>query len=176
MLRGEKCVRHGLRFHALAGIHHQQGSFASRERARDLIRKVHVPGSIDEVELIFLAVRGAIVQANTLGFDGDAALSFQIHGVEHLRGHFALAERARQFQQAIGKGRLAMVDVRDNAKVADEAGIHEGMFIPARGNREARHNKRAKRLRIRQFDTIAGKRPEERPESLKKPAFFLWIS
>jgi hypothetical protein len=64
--------------------------------------------------------------------------------------------------------------VRDNAKVANEAGIHEDMFIPARGNRAARHNKRAKRLRIRQFDTIAGKRPEERPKSLKKPAFFLW--
>ncbi len=131
-----------------------------------------MPGRIDEIELIFLAVRGAIMQANALGFDGDAALFFQIHGVEHLRGHFALAERAGQFQQAIGKGRLAMVDVRDNAEVADEPGIHEGMFIPARGNREARHNERAKRLRIRQFDTIARERPEERPESLNKTGIF----
>src|SRR5438309_28402 len=52
------------------------------------------------------------MQANALGFDGDAALLFQIHGIEHLRGHFALAERSGQFQQAIGKRRLAMgVDV-----------------------------------------------------------------
>jgi len=69
--------------------------------------------------------------------------------------------------------------VRDNAKVAYEAGIHEGMFIPARGSRAARHNERAKRLRIPQFATIARERPEEPEERLNplaKPWFFLGIS
>jgi hypothetical protein len=64
--------------------------------------------------------------------------------------------------------------MRDNAKVAYEAGIHEGMFIPARGSRAARHNERAKRLRIPQFATIARERPEERLNSVPKPLIFLW--
>ena len=124
VLRGQKCVGHGLCFHSLAGIHDEQRAFAGGKRARDFVGKIDVTGSIDEVELIFLAVGGAVMQANTLGFDGDAALFFQIHGIEHLRGHFALGERAGKFEQAIGKGRLAVVDVRDDAEVADETGIH----------------------------------------------------
>ncbi len=144
VLCGEKRVRHRLRFHALAGVHHQQRSFAGRQRPGNLIRKIDVAGRIDEVELIFLSVSGVVMQANALGFDGDAALFLQIHGIEHLRGHFALAERAGQLQQAIGKRRLAMVDMRDDAEVADEAGIHEDAFIPGRGNRAARHSEAAK--------------------------------
>ena len=89
-------------------------------------------GRVDEIHLIFLSVGGAIVQANALSLDGDAALLFQVHGIKHLRGHLALAERACKLEQSIGKRRFAMIDMRDDAEVADEAGIHEGAFISAR--------------------------------------------
>ena len=81
-------------------------------------------GRVDQVELILVAVVGVVVQANALGFDGDAALALQIHGVEHLRDHFALGERAGHFEQAVGQRGLAVVDVRDDAEIADETGIH----------------------------------------------------
>ena len=124
VLRGEKRVGDGLRFDALAGVHHQQRAFAGRKSARDLVGEIHVAGRIDQVELILLAVRGAVMQANAFGLDGDAALALEVHRVEDLRGHFALAERAGKLQQAVGQGGLAVVDVRDDAEVADETRIH----------------------------------------------------
>ncbi len=124
VLRGQECVGHGLRFDALAGVHDEQRAFAGRKRARDFVGKIDVTGSIDQVELVFLAVVGAVMQADALGLDGDAALLFQIHGIEDLRGHFALGERAGKFEQAVGQRGLAVVDMRDDAEVADETGIH----------------------------------------------------
>ena len=57
-------------------------------------------------------------------FDGDAALALQIHGVEHLLHHFALRQRVRRFEQAVGQRRLAVIDVRDDTEIADELGEH----------------------------------------------------
>ena len=71
-----------------------------------------------------LAVVGLVIQANGVGFDRDAALALQVHGVEHLRHHFALRERAGVFQQAVGERGFAVVDVRNDGEIADETGIH----------------------------------------------------
>jgi hypothetical protein len=49
-------VRQGLGFHALGGIHHQQRAFAGCQRPADLIVKVDMPGGIDQVQLIGLAI------------------------------------------------------------------------------------------------------------------------
>src|ERR1700737_358557 len=65
------------------------------------------------------------MQANTLGLDGDAAFAFEVHGVQELRAHFALAERARKLEQAVGQRGLAVVNVSDDAKITDEAWIHQ---------------------------------------------------
>ncbi len=86
---------------ALRGIHHQQGPFASLQAARDLVREIDVAGRIDQIELVSLAVLGAVVQANRVGLNGDAALPFQVHGIEHLLHHFALGQGARHFEQAV---------------------------------------------------------------------------
>ena len=71
-----------------------------------------------------MAVARRVLQANAFGLDGDAALALQVHGIQHLRGHLALAERAGQFPQAVGQRGLAVVNVRDDAKVPDVLGIH----------------------------------------------------
>ena len=47
-----------LRLHALGGIHDQQRSLAGSKRARHLVGEVHVPGRVDQVQLIGLAVGG----------------------------------------------------------------------------------------------------------------------
>ena len=125
--RRQKRVGHRLRFHALAGVHHQQRAFAGRKRPRNFVGKIHVPRRIDQVQPVFVAVPRLVVQPNALGLDGDAALALQIHRVEHLRGHLALAQRAGQFQQAVGQRRLAVVDVRNDAEISDVLGIH-GLF------------------------------------------------
>ena len=53
--------------------------------------------------------------------DGDAALALEIHRVEDLRFHLARLQRAGHLEKAIGQRRLAVVDVRDDGEIADEA-------------------------------------------------------
>ena len=84
-----------LRLHALRRIHHQQRAFARLQAARDFVGEIDVAGRVDQVELIDLAVLGLVIQAHGVGFDGDAALALQVHGVEHLLHHFALATARR---------------------------------------------------------------------------------
>ena len=88
-------IRQRLRFHALRRVHHQQRAFAGLQAARNFVGEIDVAGRVDQIELIILPVLGAIVQAHGVGLDGDAALALQVHRVEHLRHHFALATARR---------------------------------------------------------------------------------
>lgn len=91
-----------------------------------------MPWRINQIQPVLVAVSCGVMKANAFRFDRDSALALEVHGVEHLRGHFALRERAGQFEQTIGQRGLAVVDVRDNAEIPDELGIH-GSFCAARG-------------------------------------------
>ena len=135
VLRREKRVGDGLRFHALARVHDQQRAFARGQRAGNLVRKIDVARSVDQIELVFVAVLRGVVQANALGLDRDAALALEVHRVQDLRAHFALAERTGKFQQAVGQRGLAVVNVRDNAKIADETWVHRSACRRANGLR-----------------------------------------
>ena len=44
-------------------------------------------------------------------FDGDAALAFQIHGIENLGLHLARVQGARELEKAIRQRRLSVVEV-----------------------------------------------------------------
>ena len=93
-------------------------ALAGGQRARDLVAEVDVPGRVDEVQLVGLAlVRPE--HAHGLRLDRDPALALEIHGVEHLVAHLALGHRAGDLQDAVGQRRLAVVDVRDDREVAD---------------------------------------------------------
>ena len=85
-------------FDALAGVDHQQRSFAGRQRARDFIGEVDMARRVHQVEDVILAVLGVIVQPDGLRLDGDAALALDIHGIEHLflARHFAIGQPAGQ--------------------------------------------------------------------------------
>ena len=76
-------------------------------------------GRVDEVEFVGLAVFGPVVEANGLRLDGNAALALQLHGIENLIFHFAIAEAAAELDQPVRQGRLAVVDVGDDGKVSD---------------------------------------------------------
>src|SRR5213080_4799768 len=112
------------RFDALRRIDEQQRAFARGERARHLVREVDVAGRVDEVQDVLLAVVPRVVQPDRMRLDGDAALALEIHGIEHLRFHLARLQRACRLQEAIGKRRLAVIDVRDDREITDVSGIH----------------------------------------------------
>ena len=119
MLERHVHVGQRLRLDALRRVHHQDRALAGGQRAGDLIGEVHVAGGVDQVEHVGLAVLGLIGQAHRLRLDRDAALALQLHRVEHLVGHISKRHHARGLQQAICQRGLAVVDVRDNAEIAN---------------------------------------------------------
>ncbi len=112
-------VGDGLRFHALAGIDHEQRTLACGQRARHLVRKVHVAGRVDQIEVVDLSVARFVAQCGGLGLDGYPTLFFEIHRVEHLLFHLPIREAAATLDQAVCERRFAMIDVRDDRKVSD---------------------------------------------------------
>src|SRR6266849_5270732 len=122
--RGEKRIRNGLRFHALRCVNNQERAFAGREGARNFIRKIYVAGRVNQIQSIRISVFRFVMQADAFCFDGDAALALEVHGVEHLRVHLALGQRAGQFEKTVGERGLAMVDVRDDAEIPYKLRVH----------------------------------------------------
>ena len=108
-----------LRLDALAGIDHQKRSLTGRQRARHLIAEIDMARRVHQVQDVILAVIGGVVQPHRLCLDGDPALALDIHIVEDLLGHLALGQPSAHLNQAVGDGRLAMVDMRDNREIAD---------------------------------------------------------
>src|SRR5262249_58068682 len=80
-----------------------------------------MPGGVDQVEDIILAILEAVVQPHGLSLDGDAAFALDIHGIEHLlpAEHFTLGKAAGDLDQPVRKGRLAMVDMGDDGEITD---------------------------------------------------------
>ncbi|MNJ57544.1 hypothetical protein D3C77_531360 [compost metagenome] len=78
-----------------------------------------MPRGVDQVQVVGLAVLRLVMQGGGLGLDGDAALAFDFHGIEHLRRHFAIRQSAAALDQAIGQGRFAMIDVGNDGEVAN---------------------------------------------------------
>ena len=74
---------------------------------------------VDEIERVDLPVFGRIIQGDGVHLDRDAALALEVHRVEMLLFHLAHADRFRELEQPVGERGLAVVDVGDNAEVAD---------------------------------------------------------
>ena len=52
-----------------------------------------------------------------MGLDRDPPLPLQIHRIEQLILLFAFIDRAGAFEQTIRQGGLAVIDMRDDAKI-----------------------------------------------------------
>lgn len=135
VLHGEVEVRQGLGLDALGGVHQQDRALACGQRAGDLIGEVHVPGGVDHVQGVVHPVHGP-GHAHGLGLDGDAALTLDVHAVQVLGLHVARLHDAGGLQHAVRQRGLAVVDVGDDAEVADHRGVggsgHRG--FDARGD------------------------------------------
>src|ERR1700730_1602161 len=121
-----------LRLNALRSIHYQDCPFASSKRPRYLVSEVDVARGVDEVQLVGFAVPRRVGHPDRLELDGDAALALEIHAVEDLILHIALADRARELEQAVGQCRFPVIDVGDDAEVAHSrlsCGGHGQMLV-----------------------------------------------
>ncbi|SII84905.1 Uncharacterised protein [Mycobacteroides abscessus subsp. abscessus] len=121
VLHREVEVRERLGLDALRGVDEEERALTGGERPGDLVAEVDVAGGVDHVE----CVRGAVGlprHAHGLGFDGDAAFAFYVHPVEVLRAHVARLDDAGDLEHPVGERRLPVVDVGDDAEIADQLG------------------------------------------------------
>jgi len=81
---GQVDIGHGLGLDALGGIDDEDGSFAGREAAGDLVAEIDVPGGVEEVHLVGLPVLGLVVHRDGMRLDRDSALTLEVHRVEML--------------------------------------------------------------------------------------------
>ena len=76
-------------------------------------------GGINQVEDVELTIGGFVFHPGRLELDRDAALPLQVHVVEELLLHVPCRHRAGGLQQAVGQGRFAVVDVGNDAEIAN---------------------------------------------------------
>lgn len=76
-------------------------------------------GSVDQVEAERLAGFVGVSHASYLELDGDATLALEVHVVEELLLHLTLLDGSGGLEELIGESGLAVVDVGDDAEVAD---------------------------------------------------------
>ena len=81
----------------------------------DLARKIRMPGSVDDVDLVPL-----VVDAGRLGKDGDSSLVLERIGIHAAGGDlFVFAESPARLEHGIDKSGLAVIDVGDDGDVSD---------------------------------------------------------
>ena len=76
-------------------------------------------GRVDEVQQILLAAFRGVGDADALRLDGDAALAFDVHAVKVLVAFFAFRHQPRKLKDTVGERGLAVVDMGDDAEIAD---------------------------------------------------------
>lgn len=79
---------------------------------------------IDEIELVGFPITSLVIEGDALSFDGDAALPFQIHGIENLSFHLPVAQAPANLNEAIRQCRFTMIDMSDDGEVSDMFLIH----------------------------------------------------
>ena len=103
---------------ALRGVDDEKSPFAGGYRARNFIGEVDVSRSVDKVEHIILPSE-LILHLDSVALDRDSAFALQIHIIEHLGLHVLGVDGFRIFKQTVGKRRLAVVDMGNDAKIAN---------------------------------------------------------
>ena len=61
-----------------------------------------MPGRVDQVDLVGVAIVGLVEHPDGLRLDRDAPLALEIQLIEHLLDHVTWRDRARVFEQAVG--------------------------------------------------------------------------
>jgi hypothetical protein len=115
-------VRQRLRLDSLGGVDEQERALARGERAGHLVGEVDVARGVDHVERVGLTLERP-GHTHGLALDRDAAFALDVHAVEVLGAHVAVAHHTRDLQHTVGQGGFSVVDVRDDAEIANERGV-----------------------------------------------------
>ena len=111
-------ISHSLRFNTLGRINDQKHPFTGCQGAGYFIGKIHMSGSIDEIEFIFFTLAICIWQSHGLAFYGDSPLPFDIHIVKNLIPKMTIIHQPGYLNQTVSQCGFSMVNMGNNAKVS----------------------------------------------------------
>ncbi len=118
MLNSLVQVAYSLSLNTLRSIHNKQSSLAGSDRTGYLIGKVNVSWGINQIQYILLTLVD-ILHLNSLAFDCNPTFPFQVHAIQGLFLEILFANGLGILQKTVGQCTLPMVDMGNNAKVAD---------------------------------------------------------
>ena len=119
MVKREVDIGQSLGLYSLCRVHDEYRSVTRGEAPAHLVIEIHVTGSIDKIEHVLIAVLGLVDYADSLRFDGDAPLPLELHVIEYLILHLAGCKCSGSLYYAVGKGRFAVIYMRNYAKIPD---------------------------------------------------------
>ena len=119
VLQGQIKIRNRLSLNALRRIYDQQSPLTCCDGPGYLVAEVHVPRSIDQIEDKLLSIFGLVGHLDSVAFDGNSPLPFEVHIVQCLVLHLALSNGSSGLEQAIGQGAFPVVDVGNDAEISD---------------------------------------------------------
>ena len=123
VLHGGIGIGDRLRLDTLKRIDQQQCAFAAGQRPGDFVLKVHVAGRVDQVQFELLLAL-LVAHGDRARLDRDAPCALQLHVVEQLLFHQPRIDGPGGLEQPVGQGALAVVDVRDDAEIADVVAVN----------------------------------------------------
>ncbi len=85
--------------------------------------EIDMAWGVDEVEHVW-AILELVRHGDDGGFDGDASLSFEVHGIKELILRLAGGDGAGQLHETVGQGALAVIDMGDDGEVSDVVGFY----------------------------------------------------
>ena len=84
-----------------------------------------MPRGVNQIQfVVFATVLDS--HRHSTRFDRDSTLSLELHVVEQLFLHFTFLDNASVFEQSVGERTFAVIDVRDDAEVADILRVNFG--------------------------------------------------
>src|SRR5919197_338800 len=92
-----------------------------------------MPGGVDQVQQVQAPIARRVLHAYGLRLDRDAPLPLELHGVEELGAVVAGIDGTGELEDAVGQGRLPVVDVGDDREVADAVLVHAKLMRGAGG-------------------------------------------
>ena len=87
-----------------------------------------MPRRVDEIQVVDVPILGVVIERDALSLDRDASFTLDVHRVEHLRGHLALAQAITHLYESIGQRRFAMIHMGNDGEIPDVFLIHV-MFL-----------------------------------------------
>ena len=119
VLHGQVEVGERLGLDALGGVDQKQHPFAGGERPGHLVGEIDMARRVDQVQGVGPAVLGPVGEGDGLALDRDPPLPLDVHVVEDLVLEIPVIHDAGVLDQPVGQGRLPMVDMGDDAEIAD---------------------------------------------------------